>query len=89
MPRHPEVKVLGICDNRYQAEFLAKQLDVTVPADMELFGEEPHIIRVLPIGGQFHVQSWPKSSLDWEAKDAADVPWSDADLQGEPDASFP
>lgn len=88
MPRHPDAQVLATANNQRQAELVAKQLDVEVPADMELLGEEPSVIRVLPIGGQWHVQSWPRSALDWEAADIADVPWSDADLQGAP-VEFP
>jgi hypothetical protein len=79
MPRHPDVQTLAVANNQRQAELVAKQLDVPVPDDMQLLGEEPAVIRVIPVGGQWLVQSWPKSSLVWEAEDAADVPF---ELQG-------
>lgn len=75
MPRHPDVQTLAVANNQRQAELVAKELDVEVPDDMQLLGEEQHVIRVLPIGGEWHVQSWSKSALMWEAEDEADVPW--------------
>lgn len=85
MPRNPHVQTLGVANNEPQAQLVARDLNVRVPADMELLGEERSIIRVVPIGGQWHVQSWPVSALEWEQVDTDDVPF---DLQGA-DVGFP
>lgn len=85
MPRHPDVQTLARCTNEPQAQLVAAQLDVEIPADMELLGEEPHVIRVRRVPGGVNVQSWPRSALDWDVKDAADVPF---EIQ-EADVAFP
>lgn len=87
MPRNPHVQVLAVANNQVQAELVARDLDVPQrELDLtEWLGEERCVIRVVPIGGQWHVQSWPASALEWEAKDAADVPF----VQTEDSVAFP
>jgi hypothetical protein len=92
MPRPPDgVTTVAVCANRYQADALAKHYDCPGWADgqLDLLGEDTQVVRVLPIGGEWHVQLWNRQALLWDAQDAADVPWTAADLQTEANVSFP
>lgn len=46
-----------------------------VTAGPQLLAEEPTIIRVVARSAVWHVESWPKQALMWEAEDEADVPF--------------
>lgn len=91
MPRNPHVQTLARCVSSHQAELIADQLTsghntfATNPEDPQplMLGEERCVVRVVPIGGEWLVQSWPVSALEWDQADAADVPFAQSEVSVE------
>lgn len=80
MPRNPHVRTVAICASRRQAETIAAKFDVGQASLVEGYGEDQAIVRVLPKGGQWHVESWDREALGWDRADLADNPLQGADV---------
>lgn len=81
--------MLALCPSERQAQFIARELDVPVPEGdpLTLFGEEPHVVRVVKRPAGWQVENWPLSAL--HADSEVEARFVEAMCQTETDVTFP